>query len=66
MTEETPIRPRAAYDADATPEYVAEDVSDCEELLRRAANYAEANKDPTVAAELRRGAAVLHAEVADD
>jgi len=66
MTEETPLRPRAAYaDAPADPEFVAEDLADVRELLRRAAEYADANGDATIAAELRRGAAVLDSEVAD-
>jgi len=66
MTEETPLRPRAAYaDAPADPEFVAADLADVRELLRRAAEYADANGDATIAAELRRGAAVLNSEVAD-
>jgi len=66
MTEETPLRPRAAYaDAPAEPEFVAADLADVRELLRRAAEYADANGDATIAAELRRGAAVLDSEVAD-
>jgi len=68
MTEETPIRARAEYDAPsepADPEFVADDLSDCRELLRRAAEYADANGDATIAAELRRGAAVLNSEVRD-
>jgi len=69
MTEETPMRPRAEY-ADAPsepadPEFIAENLADCRELLRRAAEYADANGDATIAAELRRGAAVLNSEVHD-
>ena len=66
MTEETPLRPRAAYaDAPAEPEFVAADLGDVRELLRRAAEYADANGDATIAAELRRGAAVVDSEVHD-
>jgi len=90
MTEETPLRPRAAYadvadgesrdghggvrpvppgvDAPrepADPEFMAENLGDCRELLRRAAEYADAQGDATIAAELRRGAAVLNSEVRD-
>jgi len=62
MTEETPLRPRAAYaDAPAEPEFVAADLADVSELLRRAAEYADHQGDATIAAELRRGAAVLNA-----
>ena len=67
MTEETPLRPRAAFEPTepADPEFVAADLGDVRELLRRAAEYADANGDATIAAELRRGAAVVDAEVAD-
>jgi len=66
MTEETPLRPRAAYaDAPADPEFIAADLADVRELLRRAAAYADAQGDATIAAELRRGAAVVDSEVAD-
>ena len=90
MTEETPLRPRAEYDAPrdgesrdghggmrpvppgvdapsepADPEFMADDLDDVSELLRRAAEYADAQGDATIAAELRRGAAVLNSEVRD-
>ena len=68
MTEETPIRPRAEYDAPpepADPEFIADDLADVTLLLERAAGYAEFHGDATLAAELRRGAAVLNSEVAD-
>jgi len=68
MTEETPLRPRAEFDAPrepADPEFMAEDLGDVRELLRRAAEYADAQGDATIAAELRRGAAVLNSEVHD-
>ena len=64
MTQETPIRPRAEYDA--TPEFESEDLADVAELLRRAANWHEAAHNETIAAELRAGAAVVDAEVAAD
>ena len=62
MTDETPIRPRAEYDA--TPEFESEDLADVAELLRRAANWHEAAHNETIAAELRAGAAVVDAAVA--
>ena len=66
MTEETPLRPRAAYaDVPADPEFIAADLADVRELLRRAAAYADAQGDATIAAALRRGAAVVDSEVAD-
>ena len=69
MTEETPIRPRAEYDdaprVPADPEFMADDLDDVSELLRRAAEYAAAQGDATIAAELRRGATVVNAEVSD-
>jgi len=68
MTEEAPLRARAKYDAPsepADPEFMAADLADCRELLRRAAEYADANGDAVVAAELRRGAAVVDSEVRD-
>jgi len=69
MTEETPLRPRGEY-ADAPsepadPEFVADDLDDVTLLLERAAGYAEFHGDATIAAELRRGAAVVDAEVRD-
>jgi len=69
MTEETPLRPRAEYadapSVPADPEFMAENLGDVRELLRRAAEYADANGDVVVAAELRRGAAVVDSEVRD-
>jgi hypothetical protein len=64
MTEETPLRPRAEFDG-TEPEYVADDLADCRELLERAAEYAAAHGDATIAAELRRGAAVVDSEVSN-
>jgi len=52
--------------SDAEPQFVAEDLADVRELLRRAGNYHEHAGDDVIAAELRRGAAVVEEEVSDD
>jgi hypothetical protein len=61
MTEETPIKQKQESNAD--PQYVAEDLADVRELLERAGNYHEAAGEDVIAAELRRGAAVVDQEV---
>jgi len=51
---------------DATPQFECEDLADVHQLLERAANYHEAAHHEVIAAELRQGARVVAAEVADD
>jgi len=52
--------------SDATPQFECDDLDDVHQLLERAANYHEAAGHEVIAAELRQGARVVAAEVADD